>query len=478
MTWSAVEPRSPMRMGVVTQIHVQRENPRERFADCRALVIGAGRSGASAAKLLVALGATVTVTDLKSASALGSVIHEIDGLGIELGLGEQGPELLRQIDLVVVSPGVPSDVPLLRAAHERSAVEVIGEFELAARFIDAPCAAISGTNGKSTTTMLLGAMANADGRRVFVGGNIGQPLSMALFPQASWELVVAEVSSFQLETIHTFHPRYAALLNVTPDHLDRYTDFDHYVAAKRRLFLNADREDVAVLNAADPVVRVISRELGCRIVWFSEEPSDGDAVWCDGADVVAQIGGTRERLWPVAAMHVPGRHLLQNALAATALARVIGLSPDAIERAIREFQGQAHCLERVAEKDGVQYINDSKGTNVDAVIKALESFDRPIVWIGGGLDKGGGFALLRPVLQQRVKRAILFGAARHTMADALSGATTLDQVPTLDDAMALAAASASDGEVVLFSPACSSFDQFQDYRERGERFRALVHGLR
>ena len=462
---------------------------RARAVPTRALIVGAGRSGLAAAKALVAMGAAVRLTDAKDETALGPEVAELRALGVELALGSHAGELLEDVDLVIVSPGVPTDLPLLETARQRStpgqpdrALEVIGELEWAARFIDAPCVAISGTNGKSTTTLLLGHMAAAAGRRAFVGGNLGAPLSTALFPPAPWELLVLEVSSFQLETIQAFHPAHAALLNVTPDHLDRYLDFDHYVAAKRRLFLNVGPGDVAVLNADDPVTAAIGRELPCRIIWFSESPprtqgDDGEAIWCEHGMVTVRLKGRRETLWPVEAFRLPGRHLLHNALAATALARSVGLPADAIEQAIRAFQGQAHCLETVAERGGVLYVNDSKGTNVDAVIHALESFNRPIIWLGGGLDKGGDFDRLRPVVKQRVKRAVLFGASRRRIAETLGDATPVEQVATLDEAIRLAAAAAAAGDVVLFSPACASFDQFRDYRERGERFRALVGAL-
>jgi len=264
---------------------------------------------------------------------------------------------------------------------------------------------------------------------------------------------------------------------VTADHLDRYPSFDHYVAAKRRLFLNAGPGDTAVLNAADPIVRAIGRDLPCRVIWFAEEATEGDAIWCDGGIVRMRAEGREEALWPVDALQVPGPHLRQNALAATAMARTLEIPADAIELAIREFQGQEHCLETVVERAGVLYINDSKGTNVDAVIHALNSFDRPIVWLGGGLDKGGRFDLLRPALERRVRRAVLFGAARHIIARALEGATAIEQVETLEEAVRSAAGSAVPGDVVMLSPACASFDQFRDYRERGERFRALVRAL-
>ncbi|MBI3620954.1 MAG: UDP-N-acetylmuramoyl-L-alanine--D-glutamate ligase [Nitrospirae bacterium] len=458
--------------------------PHGQAAPKRALVVGAGRSGVAAAKALVALGASVAVTDRKREGDLGAEMEELRRLGVELALGAHATELLAGVDLVVVSPGVPSDLPLLQAARQRPIpdqpgrmVEVIGEMEFAARLINAPCAAISGTNGKSTTTLLLGAMAAAAGRRVFVGGNLGQPLSAALFPPVPWELLVVEVSSFQLETIRTFHPSCAALLNITADHLDRYPSFDDYVAAKRRLFLNASSDDTAVLNAADPIVRAIGRELPCRVIWFAEGPTEGDAVWCAGGVVRMRVGGREEMLWPVGSLRLPGRHLLQNALAATAMARTLGVPAEAIELAVREFQGQEHCLETVAERAGVLYINDSKGTNVDAVVNALNSFDRPTIWIGGGLDKGGRFELLRPAIAPQTKRAILFGAARRTIARALEGTTAIEEVETLEEAVQAAATSAAAGDVVLFSPACASFDQFRDYRERGEQFRACVRAL-
>lgn len=450
---------------------------REQYADKRALVIGAGRSGTAAAKLLVALGARVILTDLRKPDGLGPEIEELSGLGVDLALGGHAPALLDGVQLVVLSPGVPTDLPLLRPARGAGGVEIIGELELASRFLEAPCAAISGTNGKSTVTLLLGAMAAAAGRRVFVGGNIGQPLSTALFPSTPWDLVVAEVSSFQLETIEAFHPRYTALLNVTPDHLDRYPDFEHYLAAKRRLFLHAAAGDVAVLNADDPRVREIGRGLPCRVIWFGRAAAGEEAVWCHDGVVMMQVDGSTERLWPVSALRVAGPHMVANALAATALARAAGVESGAIERAVREFEGQAHCLETVADYRDVRYVNDSKGTNVDATVKALESFDRPIVWIGGGLDKGSPFDALAPAVERRVKRAVLFGSARQLMARALGQATAVEQVETLGEAFHAAVAAASAGDLVLFSPACASFDQFRDYRERGERFRALVREL-
>lgn len=455
--------------------------PQGQAVPKRALVVGAGRSGVAVAKALVAFGASVVVSDRKREGDFGPELEELRRLGVELAVGAHAPELLAGVDLVVVSPGVPSDLSLLQAARQLAIpdqpgrlVEVIGELEFASRLIDAPCAAISGTNGKSTTTLLLGAMAAAAGRRVFVGGNLGQPLSAALFPQVPWELLIVEVSSFQLETIRTFHPSCAALLNVTPDHLDRYPDFEHYVAAKRRLFLNAASDDTAVLNAADPIVRAIGRDLPCRVIWFAEGSTRGDAIWCAGGNVHMRMSGREETLWPIKALRLQGRHSLQNALAATAMARTLELPAAAIELAIREFQGQEHCLETVMERAGVLYVNDSKGTNVDAVINALESFDQPIIWIGGGLDKGGRFDALRPAIGRRVKRAILFGAARQAIARTLEGVTDVEEVVTLDEAVQRAAGSAQSGDVVLLSPACASFDQFRDYRERGERFRALV----
>jgi UDP-N-acetylmuramoylalanine--D-glutamate ligase len=455
--------------------------PHGQVVPRRALVVGAGRSGVAVAKALVALGASVVLTDRKAEEDLGPDMAALRRLGVELAMGAQTPDLLSGIDLVVVSPGVPSDHALVQAARQRvipdqpgRLVEVIGELEFAARLIDAPCAAISGTNGKSTTTLLLGAMAATAGRRVFVGGNLGQPLSTALFPQVPWEVLVVEVSSFQLDTIRSFHPSYAALLNVTPDHLDRYPSFDHYVASKRRLFLNSGPGDTAVLNAADSIVREIGRGLSCRVVWFAEEETEGDAIWCANGVVRMRMAGRDEALWPVEALHLPGRHQLHNALAATAMARAMDLPAEAIELGIREFQGQEHCLETVSERAGVLYVNDSKGTNVDAVVNALDSFDRPIIWIGGGLDKGGRFELLRPVISRRAKRAILFGAARHVIAGMLEGTTAIEEVETLDEAVRRAVGAAQTGDVVLFSPACASFDQFRDYRERGERFRTLV----
>ncbi|HXW85416.1 MAG TPA: UDP-N-acetylmuramoyl-L-alanine--D-glutamate ligase [Candidatus Binataceae bacterium] len=434
----------------------------------RVMVIGLGASGLAAARFLASRGAELVMTDRR---------RDLDRSilpGGELHLGEDDPAWLAGVGLLVTSPGVPPGAILLREAAVRG-IPVIGEIELAARFIDAPIAAITGTNGKSTVTVLLGDMLKAAGRRTFVGGNLGTPLIEAVGP---YEAVVAEVSSFQLESIDRFRPRVAIHLNLSDDHFDRYRGLDDYGAAKARIFENQRADDFAILNRDDPLVWKLARTVKSQVIAFSlERPGDGgSAIWLSGDRLEFHIGEKRGTL-SIDQYRLAGRHNLQNAMAAAAAALVLDAGASVIERALREFRGLPHRIALVREKDGVRYVDDSKATNVGAVLEALEAMRGPVILIAGGVDKGGDYAPLREVVQRKVKCAMLNGAAREKIAHALAGAAEIEVVTTFREAVEGAARRARAGDTVLLSPACSSFDQFKDYAERGRAFEELVRAL-
>jgi UDP-N-acetylmuramoylalanine--D-glutamate ligase len=445
----------------------------------RVTVVGLARSGASATRLLLRERAVVSVTDRRPAAELAEWTSTFAPGDVAWFLGGHPDEVFLGADLIVLSPGVPLASPSLRAAQARG-IPIWSELELASRFVSAPISAITGSNGKSTTTALAGAMCGAAGRRTFVGGNYGVPLSEATVPGAAWGEVVVEVSSFQLETVATFHPVVAALLNVTPDHLDRYPDFRAYAAAKRRIFERQAPEDAAVLNADDPVCADpgFTATLAARRVHFSRRsvPS-GDAVWVDAGAIAYRVGERSGRILPVDRLRIAGVHNLENALAATAVALLRGVDPEVIATVLSEFRGLEHRMEFVRDLRGVTYLNDSKGTNVGAVQKSLESVTRPVILIAGGVAKGADFSALRPLVMRRVKKAVLIGQARAQLRQAFEGITTIAEATGLEEAVRIASDSAVAGDVVLLSPACASFDLFRDFEDRGRRFKALVNAL-
>jgi UDP-N-acetylmuramoylalanine--D-glutamate ligase len=433
-----------------------------------AMVVGLGRSGAAAANFMARRGARLVLTDR---------IPTVDTAALppaRLHLGGEDPSWLEGVDLVVTSPGVPRDSAILRAAVSRG-IPVIGEVELASRFIDAPIAAVTGTNGKSTVTVMLGEMLRKAGRSVFVGGNLGTPLVEAI--GAGHDVVVAEISSFQLEWIESFHPRVAVHLNLTDDHFDRYRDLDDYGRAKARIFENQDTGDWAILNRDDPNVWKLAREVRSRVVAFGLERATGArAIWPSDRALVFDLGDLSGTI-DLGRFRLPGRHNLSNAMAAAAAALAMGADAGAIADALAGFKPLAHRIEFVREKDGITWIDDSKGTNVGAVVKALEAVAAPVILIAGGMDKGGDYSPLLEPLRRKARRAILIGAARERMARALEGAVDLELVSTLGEAVERAARIARRGDTVLLSPACSSFDQFRSYAERGDLFKKLVRAL-
>jgi UDP-N-acetylmuramoylalanine--D-glutamate ligase len=464
----------------------------------RVTVVGLARSGISAARLLQANGAHVTVADAKEEGPLAEALAQLDRqrVGVKLGPGYEGA--LQDAQLIVISPGVPSNLPALAEARRRG-IRVIGELELASWFLPQRIVAITGTNGKSTTTTLVGSLLKESGKRPFVGGNLGTPLSQAvqavMDPQRhagdsgrepwSYDCVVAEVSSFQLETIDRFHPHVAALLNITTDHLDRYASFDDYIAAKARIFLNQTSSDFAVLNADDDHVRKLAdrfaKTLRARTFWFTARDA-GLASGMDGAylqddRLIVKMGGHPQTVCGRDEIRMLGVHNLSNSLAAAMIGLLCDCSLEAIRGVLRTFPGLEHALEVVRDRQGVRFVNDSKGTNVDATLKALESFSAPIVLIAGGRDKGGDFSRLHETIRRRAKHVVLIGEAAPRIADALAGFDRVSQAGTFKEAVEMAARAAAPGDVVLLSPACASFDMFRDYQDRGRQFKALVGAL-
>lgn len=446
-------------------------------------VVGLARSGVAAANLLHAVGADVTVADAKEEGQLAGALARVDRRAIRVIVGPGYESALERAQLVVISPGVPSESDILDSVRGRQ-VPVIGELELAFRFLDAPVLAITGTNGKSTTVTLIGLLLKEQGKRVFVGGNLGTPLSEAALTtyrsglqRSPYDYVVAEVSSFQLESIERFRPWVAALLNITPDHLDRYPALAPYVAAKMRLFENQTSSDYALLNHDDERVLSVRTGLRAQELGFSRTGFLNEGAYLDGDQLVLSFKGQRQSICRISDIRIPGAHNVANAMAASMMAHVCGCPPEAMRRVLSTFPGLEHALELVRERNGVRFINDSKGTNVDATMKALESLDTPIVLIAGGKDKGGDFEKLRDVVARRVKRLVLIGEAASRIEHVLQGLKPISHAPSFRDAVEVAAQSAQSGEVVLLSPACASFDMFADYQDRGRQFKALVHGL-
>ena len=442
----------------------------------RVLVVGLARSGRAAARCLQRRGAQVTVTDLRPPWELQIDIPELlaGKIGMELGVHRE-ETFLRQ-DLIVVSPGVPPELPELVAARRKN-IPIVPEVEAASWFLEARLAGITGSNGKTTTTALLGEMLKATGFRTFVGGNIGVPLISAVDQISKDGVAVTELSSFQLETVQSFRPRVAVLLNLTPNHLDRHPSFEAYVRAKQQIFRNQTAEDIAVLNADDPIVMGLVPAIAAQKIFFSRKRSLPDGVFVSNGHIVYRVGNLERVLLETREVPLRGPFNLENVLAASAAACVLGADFDALRRAVRQFRAVEHRLEYVREIRGVEFYNDSKATSVDAAAKALSAFEQGVHLILGGKDKGAPYAPLVPLLRGRVRCAYLIGAAADRIARELKGAAELDQAGDLETAMRRAFERAVPGDVILLSPACSSFDQFHDYEHRGRVFKELVERL-
>jgi UDP-N-acetylmuramoylalanine--D-glutamate ligase len=448
------------------------------LAGRRVTVVGLAKSGVAAARLLRTAGADVTGLDAKPVATLGREAAGLADLGVRLiGGGGDTAAAFAGADLVVVSPGVPLDGAQLAPAHARR-VPIIGELELGWRAMEADTTAITGTNGKTTTTALIGAVLAQQPRPVLVAGNIGTPLCANALSFPADGLVVCEVSSFQLETAETFQPRVAVVLNVTPDHLDRHRTFAAYVDAKARIFANQGSSDCAVLNADDEATRALGPRAHAPVVWFSRQRELAQGVFVRGGWIVARLSGHVEEICPLSEIFLRGQHNVENVLAATACALWTGLAPAAIRAAIARFRGVAHRIEWVRELKGVQYFNDSKGTNVASTLRALESFSERIVLIAGGKGKGQAWEPLADAARGRVAHALLIGEDAPKIGAALAAATIpVTQCRSLQEAVDRARALAAPGDVVLLSPACASFDMFDNFEHRGDVFKKLVERL-
>jgi UDP-N-acetylmuramoylalanine--D-glutamate ligase len=441
----------------------------------RVLVVGLGKSGVASAIFLKQHGARVTVSDTKSGDELRNEIPALLDHGITVETGGHGERTFRGQDLIVVSPGIPVDAPPLVQARSLGEM-VIGEIELAARFLPGPIIAITGSNGKTTTTTLAGEIMTASGFPTLVGGNIGTP-AISLAERAKPEtIIVLEVSSFQLETIQTFRPKIAVVLNVTPDHLDRHRTLDAYVNAKARIFENQQPDDYAVLNADDPTCVSMATRTRAQAFWFSRQKEVQQGAWVRGGNILFRDRAGQREILQVSEIPLKGAHNLENVLAAVCAGALMGCPPDKIRQAVRDFKAVEHRLEFVATINGVDYYNDSKATNVDATIKALESFPADIHLILGGKDKGSDYTVLNDLLRQRVKRVYTIGAAAAKIESQIKGVEVV-HAETLENAIRKANASAQPGDVVLLAPACASFDQFKNYEHRGKIFKQTVQAL-
>ncbi len=436
------------------------------------VIIGLGRTGESVARCVLAHGGHVRIAD-SHADAVAAAHTQFD---IEIRSDDDADGLLRGVQLAIPSPGVPVTHPLLREAVQRQ-VAVQSEIELAYRLLACPVVAVTGTNGKSTTTALLGEMIQQSGQETFIGGNLGTPLIDAVGTASA--VAVAEISSFQLEWVEQFRPQIGVFLNLSEDHLDRHGSFEQYGRTKRRLFAQQRRSDWVVMNRDDARVQALCHGLPGRLFSFGWTPVTGDkseGTWVEAETLVLRHAG-REMRYAIDDIQLRGRHNIANVMAAVSAATLWGVPPTVIQAVLASFTGLPHRLELVAEKNGVAYINDSKGTNIDAVVQSLNSFSEPVILLAGGVEKGGDYRPLREVVQTKVKKLILFGQAQRSLCAALGQDTETLLVDSLDEAVQAAHRGARAGDIVLLSPACASFDQFQNYAHRGEAFRSYVAAL-
>lgn len=439
-------------------------------------VIGMGKTGVAVCAFLGGRGTRVIATDAKPSGEWNAGFESIANetwLDIR---DDRDAGMLQGADMVVPSPGIPPDHDLLREALKQG-IPVISEIELAFSFIDVPIIAVTGTNGKTTTTTLLGNILARSGKKVFVGGNIGNPLIEYAAEDRKDDLIVAEISSFQLQWIRHFRPHVAVLLNITRDHVNYHGSFDQYRSVKARIFANQTGDDIAILNAEDATQNGLDGTVAARIIKFSSKRALTDGAWVQHQDIVFKRPGEPPEHYPLDKVHLPGTHNLENVMAAVAAARCCGCPKKDIVEAVESFRGLPHRIEFVREKDGIQFYDDSKGTNVGSVLRALETFSRPVILLLGGRDKDGDFASLRPALSAKTRKVVLFGEARERIASMIGDSAPVVLTTTLRDAIHTAGSSAQPGDIVLLSPGCASFDEFTDYKQRGDFFQDVVRNL-
>ena len=444
------------------------------------LVVGLARSGIAAAQLLVKQGAAVTVNDSKTREALGEALLPLEAQPVQWRLGCGAMELLAGQEALVISPGIPDTAPFVVKAKEMG-IRVIGELELAASLSEGTLVAVTGTNGKTTTVTLLGEIFRNDGRVSRTVGNIGFPFSQAAMEAGPDDMLVCECSSFQMETIETFHPKAGALLNITEDHLNRHGTMAEYTRLKMRMFENQTAEDAAVFNLDDPLVAPLAAQVRSRRLFFSMRGEPDEGAFVRGGQMMLRTDGREETVLPVSEIYIPGPHNVQNALAAAAVARTQGVSPEVIAHTLRTFRGVEHRIELTRELDGVRWYNDSKGTNVDSTICAVKTMDRPTVIILGGSDKHCDFTplALEMLTSPSMKEAVLIGVTANQIEDTLRrcGWDRIHRARSMEEAVRMCREIAKPGWNALLSPACASFDMFRDYEERGRVFKELVAAL-
>jgi UDP-N-acetylmuramoylalanine--D-glutamate ligase len=456
------------------------------------VVVGLGRTGLAAVRFLHQKGARVLVTDTADESKLGDSVRTLREMGVALELGPHRVTSLQNADLMVVSPGVCHTIEPIAQASARG-IPLMSEVELASRFIKEPIVAVTGTNGKTTTTEFLGQMLKNSGISVFVGGNIGNPLIEYVNSAQKKQVVVAEISSFQLDTIDTFRPKVSVLLNITADHLDRYPDFEAYADSKIRVFSNQQADDVAVLNGSDPLIRAKTKEIKCQRLFFPTLQADEQGAVLNGKRIILNLtkfeksipeirnpkSEIRNRGYlDIAKFHLLGRHNFENACAASLAALASGATLEGIQKTLDHFKGLAHRLEPVATVKGVHYYNDSKATNVDGVLRALDSFSKPVLLLMGGRDKGSNFSMLQDRIRTHAKELIVMGEAAETIRSALGQLLPTKVAASMQDAVTTAFEDADPEDVVLFSPGCASFDWYSNYAERGDDFRRAVEEIK
>ena len=442
----------------------------------RILVIGLGKTGIASVRFLMGQGSKVTATDEKPQSELRDAVRELGGLVPNLEFCAYDTDVLSRVDMIVPSPGVPPSNIILAEAQRRK-IPIMSEIELAYRFLKPPLIAITGTNGKTTTTTLIGHILANDGKKIFVGGNIGNPLIGYIDGKQEDDYAVVEVSSFQLQWIQSFRPFISILLNITCDHVDYHGSFKAYRETKERIFQNQVNPDLAILNADDPRSFILAKTMAAKVQFFSARTEVTKGIFLkDRALVHHTVDGAREE-YPVDMIKIPGIHNIENVMAAVMAARYCNCSPGSIVNAVRDFKGIPHRIEFTEEKNGVAFYDDSKGTNVGAVARALETFSGPIILLMGGRDKEGDFGTLSPLIKSKVKELVLFGEARDKIDDLIGGIVKTSKCQTLREAIKLAYQHASSGDIVLLSPGCASFDEFSNYKERGKFFKDVVKGL-
>lgn len=446
------------------------------YKGLRVLVVGAGRSGLAASSLLARMGAQVTLTDLKNIPEEGEDLKKLRQSGVQFKWGDHCVDSFVKAEKIIVSPGVSLSIDPLKRAAEKG-IPILGEIELASSLLRGRLVAITGTNGKSTTTTLIGQIMKRCFPSVFIGGNLGNPLSEALLQKEEWDVLVVEVSSFQLETIQHFHPSIAVLLNITPDHLDRYLDFEHYSTAKTRLFQNMDKENVVVFNGEDPEVLAAVENIPCRLVPFQKTGDGKKGVYLHKGDIFSAIEGDPKLLFRKNDFSHFGEQNVENLLASVAVGQVMQCPEEEMKEALKHFAGLEHRMEQVREIQGVRFINDSKGTNVAALKMSLQSVSSPVVLIAGGRDKGGLFSSLESLVKEKVRCSILLGEAAPVIQEAWRCEEVCRRVNSLEEAVQEAWKVSKPGDVVLFSPGCSSLDMFQNFEERGRVFKEKVRSL-